>query len=1061
MSTSICTFERSRRWLYVGVGLALVALAFLPFITALASVPYQAEATIYGYVKVDSDSGPPPETAVDVLIPGTTKKIRTGTIKSSKGDYEISGISPGPYDLLAHNGGSYHRQVIRKIQIVGKHNRIDFKLRHVTTPGEVSGFATSLEGRILAGATVILYPPECRNCELARTTTDESGRYKFTNLAAPENYRVAVGARVADGSEAVAFITQTVHVRADKQVALHLEVTGSGSAMSVVGNMPGLDDPYKLNDILIARRFIPPTNSDIHREGHTGSVQVDGASGSENTFILNGQEVTNFRTGSLNTNNIPSRFVQEVQSRSSGFEAEFGGASGGVINVTTRSGTNAFHGNVQYDLMNDALDARDFFNLPGFETFRSHAGSGSLGGPLHKDHVFFFVGHQLARGAQSPTFSPLLVSQSPVLNQRLIRLGLPAEDLRSRLTTTAKDFPQVRLDFQPNAEHSVILSYNLQRDLRRGALRRERGGTSSAPSAALDVLEENQHLSIKYSAILSANVVGEILYGYRQAVLSSDPVHPQQLSLLIPGLAQIGRPPNLDNGERDRYRRHLFSGKVIVHTTKHDLSFGGEVGLENRRFRLAAFDSGRAVVSNLAALAATPPRAELFQIGNGGTQVGFDSSVVGLYLQDRYSVLKNLTLSLGLRYKAEIPPSFRLKDLKGWQPRLGFAWDISGKGRTAIRGSYGIFHDRLPQIPIAYELLIGGDGLRPNAPVPVRHVDSFTSTQATSALGQFLNTSVAPSGPPLAVIYDLRSRSPLVHSGNLLLEHSLGWRNVVSLAYNYRRGSRLLTSTNTNLPPPSLVGGRPDFADRFVNPAFAQIYQFGTEGRSSYHSGTARAELRPLKDKLQIRAGYTFSKSLDDVPVGSFEATPENVFDRRGERAPSDLHAPHEIFVDSSWEIPRLVNVKLGRLPSQLSYIVVGETFRFNSGRFFNVLTGSDSNRDGNPLTDRPLGVGRNTFYGQSYAQLDTFARARFKLRGETYLDITAHVFNLLNRANFASFNTVLGQEDLSGVNPSIVFGKRGLPGYDFRRPLTPEGFGIATSAFTPRRFQLGLRFSF
>ena len=73
--------------------------------------------------------------------------------------------------------------------------------------------------------------------------------------------------------------------------------------------------------------------------------QVDGASGAENTFVIDGSEVTNFRTGQLrDTNNLPFQFVQEVQVKTSGFDAEFGGATGGVINVVTKSGGNEFHG---------------------------------------------------------------------------------------------------------------------------------------------------------------------------------------------------------------------------------------------------------------------------------------------------------------------------------------------------------------------------------------------------------------------------------------------------------------------------------------------------------------------------------------------------------------------------------------------------------------------------------------------------------------------------------------------------------------------------------------------
>ena len=80
-------------------------------------------------------------------------------------------------------------------------------------------------------------------------------------------------------------------------------------------------------------------------ETRTGGYSVDGASGGENVFVIDGQEVTNYRTGTLNdTYNVPTQFVREVQVKSSGFDAEFGGATGGVISVVTKGGSNDLHG---------------------------------------------------------------------------------------------------------------------------------------------------------------------------------------------------------------------------------------------------------------------------------------------------------------------------------------------------------------------------------------------------------------------------------------------------------------------------------------------------------------------------------------------------------------------------------------------------------------------------------------------------------------------------------------------------------------------------------------------
>jgi hypothetical protein len=138
--------------------------------------------------------------------------------------------------------------------------------------------------------------------------------------------------------------------------------------------------------------------------------------------------------------------------------------------------------------------------------------------------------------------------------------------------------------------------------------------------------------------------------------------------------------------------------------------------------------------------------------------------------------------------------------------------------------------------------------------------------------------------------------------------------------------------------------------------------------------------------------------------------------------------------------------------------------FTYQSGRYFNVLAGLDANHDGNPLTDRPLSVGRNTFLGQRFLQFNTSIRSRYhvsKTHEEMVFAWTVNLFNLFNRTNFTHYNTVLSRNDLTGLDQRIVAGRRGIPGYDFRQPLAPGGFGIATSDFSPRRIQLGLQFSF
>jgi hypothetical protein len=498
------------------------------------------------------------------------------------------------------------------------------------------------------------------------------------------------------------------------------------------------------------------------------------------------------------------------------------------------------------------------------------------------------------------------------------------------------------------------------------------------------------------------------------------------------------------------------------------MQVGGQFDFYLNEFRFAAFESGRVVIPGLAALSATVPIADLFQIGRGGSQASFDYSNIAAYFQDDIKINNSFSLNLGLRYKAEFPTSTQQKDINGLQPRAGLSWDVRGNQAIVLRAGYGLYRSFLPPLPLGFQLLMGGQGLRPVP--PVRRVISIVGQQAaTIAFHQFLAGGEIPTGPQLATIYDPVSRSPMIHSSDVSLSRSLGWNLMLVISYSYKLGSNLLTSTNVNLPPPTLVNGRADFRNASVNPNFAQIYQFETAGHSNYHGGTLTVN-RGLSHGFTFNAGYTFSKAIDDVPFlravdlspsGSFEATPENVFDRRNERAVSESNPTHTFNMWAIWEVPKPQGRGASRIRRVLGTLYFTERLHVESGRYFNVVAGSDANHDGNPLTDRPLSVGRNTFLGQRFIQLDASGGSSIGLTEKHRLRLAVQIFNLLNRTNFADYNTVLGQPDLSGLDSRIVSGRRDSPGFDFRRPLGPNGFGLATSDFGPRRVQLEVSYKF
>jgi hypothetical protein len=186
-----------------------------------------------------------------------------------------------------------------------------------------------------------------------------------------------------------------------------------------------------------------------------GGIQVDGASGSENVYYIDGVEVSDLMSGALRAQNaIPFEFVSEVQVKSGGFEAEYGGATGGVVNVATRGGANAFHGEANYQFTNSRMNASDrgFWqllptnvNIPDFfrpkeDSYSLRYPGGSIGGPILKDRLFFFG-----------SFMPELESTDRTVPY--------TSGTRSWAQTKRRHYGLGRLDFAPTSKLQINSSY--------------------------------------------------------------------------------------------------------------------------------------------------------------------------------------------------------------------------------------------------------------------------------------------------------------------------------------------------------------------------------------------------------------------------------------------------------------------------------------------------------------------------------------------------------------------------------------------------------------------------
>jgi hypothetical protein len=280
------------------------------------------------------------------------------------------------------------------------------------TTGTIEGSVTDANGAAVPNATVTITSTGTTTAFNRTVTANDSGFFSVPRVPAGTYRVVASATNFAErGQDVTVLVDRTATVNPALQAA---GVTGIVDV--IADNTVQIDTGNTGVDTNITKRVIEalPKGTtfgsllkvapNVRPEALGGGFQVDGASGSENVFVIDGQEVTNFRTGVLTPNsNLPFELLQEVQIKSTGFEAEYGGATGGVVNVVTSGGNNDWRGNFGISFEPGKLqgDARPVLNRWGtgdgqFEYFQPRKDGGtnffpvaSISGPVVKDRLWF------------------------------------------------------------------------------------------------------------------------------------------------------------------------------------------------------------------------------------------------------------------------------------------------------------------------------------------------------------------------------------------------------------------------------------------------------------------------------------------------------------------------------------------------------------------------------------------------------------------------------------------------------------------------------------------------
>ena len=616
--------------------------------------------------------------------------------------------------------------------------------------------------------------------------------------------------------------------------------------------------------------------------GSFGIFSVNGARGRANNFLLDGTDMNDGYRNDPAINEagvfgtpatiLPVEAIAELHVASN-FEAEYGRSAGGVVNVVTKSGTNNFHGSAFDYFRNNALDARNFFNTVGLpqNPFHNNQFGGSLSGPIAKDKLFFFVDYEGTRetGAQAtascvPTANDILfnaptpgdlTSINPVVANILAQKGWPKPTGTGSCLGNPVDGPPsgtntvlstpfvnninggiIKVDYNVNTNNSLTGRYYIGDSTQIFPLALVGGG--ALPGYSTNTPTRVQLISLSFVSVLTPAVVNEARLGWNRFAEGFFPqdgtFDPSSIGLNTGGTGynlgmpkiSVGSFPQLGANAGDPRNRVDSNWHYIDNISwkkgKHDIKFGYEFRRTTVSQNFDANFRGTLKFSSLADFLTGVPSSGS-QLAGDTNRNTYENSQAA-YVQDTYHVLRNVTLSLGLRYDyfgivtekhenfSNVDPTTGIgyavgpghlynPDYNNWAPRVSVAWDVTGKQKTVVRAGYGIFLDAFSQDMFMGHLPFNSvfdPGPAYNGFVGPNLISSH------SLFGGALNSSApvytgnSPMGDAFGV--DPHIRTPYMENYNLNLQQQLTRTMSLQVGYVGSQGHKLFRFRDINQP---------------------------------------------------------------------------------------------------------------------------------------------------------------------------------------------------------------------------------------------------------------------
>ncbi len=1106
-----------------------------------------------------------------------------------------------------------------------------------TETGVITGSVHDNTGAVVADAKVTVKSPTTGFTR--ETVTNSVGLYNFAALK-PDTYDLTIEAQ---GFQKYTRRVQ-VGVGSTSEIAAQLAVGSSETVVEVSGIAEAATvntETQTLSEVVTAKQLdeLPtsPTRNPYALVGTSGNVTEDnsganrgagyainGMRTASTSILLDGAEnVDTFTAGVGQT--IPLDSVQEFSVLTNNFGAEFGRASGGVVNLVTKSGTNAFHGSAYEYNRISALSANTYQNdatqTPKGLFVRNDFGF-AFGGPIIKNKLFFFSNTEWIRVRSStpieytiidPSSYSLLAAPSQAFFSQYGTFASGVKTVNtlpcatgSALTCAVVSFPVAtdaggglpqntwmtvgKIDYNFTDKTTLSGRYASYKELDFD------GTVNSSPYAGYSTGQSNydQNIALNLTHVFSSNIVNTTKLIYNRLngpiqPLSTAPIGPTLYTsatstpsvggfpLIYPGYSEttpgnaipFGGPQNL----------YQIYDDVSWTKGKHQFKFGGQfIQLRDNRVFGAYQNAVEGLGTNLATSLANLEAGQIHQFQGAiypqgkypcpndpttgspvvsaactltlpATPPAFERNYhyndTAFYAQDSWKIQPRLTLNLGLRWEyygvqhnanpaldsnfvmgqgatifdqirngsvqlAKDGGVFWKPDYHDFGPRVGFAYDVFGDGKTAIRGGYGIGYERnfgnvtynTIQNPPNYGVvsLIAGSDV-PSMPV---YTDNFGPLAGTGS-------KALPLVSQRAVNQNIKTA--YAETYDLAVEHQVGRGSLLSVAYAGSRGVHLYSIANINpAGAGSLYLGDARAANR-INYQYSNMNFRSDSGFSNYNAMNVKWVSNNLLNKgLGITANYTWSHSIDNLSSTFTDGAPSNymlgfldAFNPALNKGNSDFDIRNRLNLAATWETPwfksgshaiartilggwgagAVFNVRsgapfsifdcnsfngtscaqwapAGALPKSGSSVPSGDPNIFNyltlpsdsSGAVLNqgvalsmpTCTGLD-HTGCTYTTDGSKYPGRNGFYGPGYWNADMNFYKNFSLTERFKLQFRGEFYNIFNHHN--QYISALNLDVSSMGTPFVQTEKGGI-------------FGTAGQSTDERRnIQFGLKLSF